>query len=79
MAGNPLWMLGVDIPTDQKSFFKISKDSKKKLLTCIYTFYVHSPSFVRKKIFFGAYVKKAIFMVQNYYLHNIFLSFLYRT
>jgi hypothetical protein len=34
--------------------------------------------FCKKKIFFGAYIKKIIFMVQNYYLHNIFLSFLYR-
>jgi hypothetical protein len=34
--------------------------------------------FCKKKIFFGAYVKKTIFMVQNYYLRNIFLSFLYR-
>jgi hypothetical protein len=29
--GNPLWLLGVDAPTGQKSFFKMSKNSETKL------------------------------------------------
>jgi hypothetical protein len=53
ITGNPLWLLGVDAPTGQKSIFKISKNSEKNLLACIYTFYVHSPSFVRKRYFLG--------------------------
>jgi hypothetical protein len=52
-SGNPLWLLGVDAPTGQKSFFKIFKNSEKKLLACIYIFYVHSPSSVRKIYFLG--------------------------
>jgi hypothetical protein len=47
--GNPLWLLGVDASTGQKLFFKMSKNSEKKLLACIYIFYIHSPSFVRKR------------------------------
>jgi hypothetical protein len=53
MAGNPLCLLGVDALTGQKSFFKMFKTSEKKLLACIYTFYVHPPSFVRKRYFLG--------------------------
>jgi hypothetical protein len=51
VAGNPLWLLGVDASTGQKLFFKMSKNSEFFLLACIYAFYVHSPSFVRKRYF----------------------------
>jgi hypothetical protein len=60
-CGNPLWLLGVYAPIGKKSFFKMSKNSEKTILACVYTFYVHSPSFVIKIIIFVTCVKKTIF------------------
>jgi hypothetical protein len=53
LSGNPLWLLGVDAPTGQKSFFKMFKNSEKNCWDASTHFYVHSPSFVRKKYFLG--------------------------
>jgi hypothetical protein len=74
---NPLWLLGVDASTGQKLFFKISKKIEKKIVGMHLHILCSLTKFCKKKIFFGAYIKRQFFMVQNYYLCNIFLSFLY--
>jgi hypothetical protein len=72
--GNPLWLLGVDVPAGQKLFFKMFKILKKIVSVHLHILCSLTKS-CKKKIFFVAYVKRQIFMVQNYYLCNIFFIF----
>jgi hypothetical protein len=58
---NPLWLLGVDAPIGQKLFFKMSKNSEKKFV-CMHLHILCSlTKFCKKKIYFGASVKKTKF------------------
>jgi hypothetical protein len=61
-----------------KNYFSKYPKILKKIVSVHLHILCSLTKFCKKKIFFGAYVKNQFFMVQNYYLNNIFLSFLYR-
>jgi hypothetical protein len=78
-SGNPLWLLGVDAPTGQKSFFQNVQKFWNKIVGMHLHILCSPTKFCKKKIFFGAYVKKDKILWYKITIYvTFFLSFLYK-